>query len=146
MGLRWHNNFMFKKLYSLFILILLIVVSIILSNFLDWSTAIIVAVAIVAAIPPFLNKFYFWPKNLKNLPDVDAMPDEILNSKGVTSWEIDFCNDMNEKFKNEEFIKNISRKQCRKLVEIYLEKVRKIPEGQIDVSKAEIYIGDRKIQ
>ena len=137
---------MFKKLYSLFILILLIVVSIILSNFLDWSTAIFVAVAIVAAIPPFLNKFYFWPKNLKNLPDVDAMPDEILNSKGVTSWEIDFCNDMNEKLKNEEFIKNISRKQCRKLVEIYLERVRKIPEGQIDVSKAEIYIGDRKIQ
>ena len=137
---------MFGKLYSLFILILLIVVSIILSNFLDWSTAIFVAVAIVAAIPPFLNKFYFWPKNLKNLPDVDAMPDEILNSKGVTSWEIDFCNDMNEKFKNEEFIKNISRKQCRKLVEIYLEKVRKIPEGQIDVSKAEIHIGDRKIQ
>ena len=137
---------MFGKLYSLFILILLIVVSIILSNFLDWSTAIIVAVAIVAAIPPFLNTFYFWPKNLKNLPDVDAMPDEILNSKGVTLWEIDFCNDMNEKFKNEEFIKNISRKQCRKLVEIYLEKVRKIPEGQIDVSKAEIHIGDRKIQ
>ena len=137
---------MFGKLYSLFILILLIVVSIILSNFLDWSTAIFVAVAIVAAIPPFLNKFYFWPKNLKNLPDVDAMPDEILNSKGVTSWEIDFCNDMNEKLKNDEFIKNISRKQCRKLVEIYLEKVRKIPEGQIDVSKAEIHIGDRKIQ
>ena len=137
---------MFEKLYSLLILILLIVVSIILSNFLDWSAAIFVAVAIVAAIPPFLNKFYFWPKNLKNLPDVDAMPDEILNSKGVTSWEIDFCNDMNEKFKNEEFIKNISRKQCRKLVEIYLERVRKIPEGQIDISKAEIYIGDRKIQ
>ena len=90
--------------------------------------------------------FYFLPKKLKNLPDVDAMPDEILNSKGVTSWEIDFCNDMNEKFKNEEFIKNISRKQCRKLVEIYLERVRKIPEGQIDVSKAEIHIGDRKIQ
>jgi|TARA_B100001093_G_scaffold158335_1_gene150859 hypothetical protein len=137
---------MFEKLYSLLILILLIVVSIILSNFLDWSAAIFVAVAIVAAIPPFLNKFYFWPKNLKNLPDVDAMPDEILNSKGVTSWEIDFCNDMNEKLKNEEFIKNISRKQCRKLVEIYLERVRKIPEGQIDISKAEIYIGDRKIQ
>ena len=137
---------MFEKLYSLFILILIIVVSIILSNFFDWSTSIFVAVAIVAAIPPFLNMFYFLPKKLKNLPDVDAMPDEILNSKGVTSWEIDFCNDMNEKFKNEEFIKNISRKQCRKLVEIYLEKVRKIPEGQIDVSKAEIHIGDRKIQ
>ena len=137
---------MFGRLYSLFILILLIVVSIILSNFFDWSTAIFIASAIVLAIPPFLNTFYFWPKNLKNLPDVDAMPDEILNSKGVTSWEIDFCNDMNEKFKNEEFIKNISRKQCRKLVEIYLERVRKIPEGQIDVSKAEIHIGDRKIQ
>ena len=137
---------MFGKLYSLFILILLIVVSIILSNFFDWSTAIFIASAIVLAIPPFLNTFYFWPKNLKNLPDVDAMPDEILNSKGVTLWEIDFCNDMNEKFKNEEFIKNISRKQCRKLVEIYLERVRKIPEGQIDVSKAEIHIGDRKIQ
>ena len=137
---------MFGRLYSLFILILLIVVSIILSNFFDWSTAIFIASAIVLAIPPFLNTFYFWPKNLKNLPDVDAMPDEILNSKGVTLWEIDFCNDMNEKFKNEEFIKNISRKQCRKLVEIYLERVRKIPEGQIDVSKAEIHIGDRKIQ
>jgi len=137
---------MFEKLYSLFILILIIVVSIILSNFFDWSTSIFVAVAIVLAIPPFLNMFYFLPKKLKNLPDVDAMPDEILNSKGVTSWEIDFCNDMDEKFKNEEFIKNISRKQCRKLVEIYLERVRKIPEGQIDVSKAEIHIGDRKIQ
>ena len=137
---------MLEKLYSLFILILLIVVSIILSNFFDWSTSIFVAVAIVAAIPPFLNMFYFLPKKLKNLPDVDAMPDEILNSKGVTSWEIDFCNDMNEKFKNEEFIKNISRKQCRKLVEIYLERVREIPEKQIDASKAEINIGDRKIQ
>ena len=137
---------MFGRLYSLFILILLIVVSIILSNFFDWSTAIFIASAIVLAIPPFLNTFYFWPKNLKNLPDVDAMPDEILNSKGVTLWEIDFCNDMNEKFKNEEFIKNISRKQCRKLVEIYLERVREIPEKQIDASKAEINIGDRKIQ
>ena len=137
---------MFGRLYSLFILILLIVVSIILSNFFDWSTAIFIASAIVLAIPPFLNTFYFWPKNLKNLPDVDAMPDEILNSKGVTLWEIDFCNDMNEKFKNEEFIKNISRKQCRKLVEIYLERVRKITEAQIYVSKAEIHIGDRKIQ
>ena len=137
---------MFGKLYSLFILILLIVVSIILSNFFDWSTAIFIAIAIVLAIPPFLNMFYFLPKKLKNLPDVDAMPDEILNSKGVTSWEIDFCNDMNEKFKNEEFIKNISRKQCSKLVEIYLERVRKIPEKQIDASKAEINIGDRKIQ
>ena len=74
------------------------------------------------------------------------MPDEILNSKGVTSWEIDFCNDMNEKFQNEEFIKSISRKQCRKLVEIYLERVRNVPEKEIDVSKAEIHIGDRKIQ
>ena len=137
---------MFGRLYSLFILILLIVVSIILSNFFDWSTAIFIASAIVLAIPPFLNTFYFWPKNLKNLPDVDAMPDEILNSKGVTLWEIDFCNDMNEKFKNEEFIKNISGKQCRKLVEIYLERVREIPEKQIDASKAEINIGDRKIQ
>ena len=137
---------MFGRLYSLFILILLILVSIILSNFFDWSTAIFIASAIVLAIPPFLNTFYFWPKNLKNLPDVDAMPDEILNSKGVTLWEIDFCNDMNEKFKNEEFIKNISRKQCRKLVEIYLERVREIPEKQIDASKAEINIGDRKIQ
>tara|TARA_Y200000002_G_C22442453_1_gene562733 strand:- start:233 stop:646 length:414 start_codon:yes stop_codon:yes gene_type:complete len=137
---------MFEKLYSLFILILIIVVSIILSNFFDWSTSIFVALAIVLAIPPFLNMFYFLPKKLKNLPDVDAMPDEILNSKGVTSWETDFCNDMNEKFQNEEFIKNISRKQCRKLVEIYLERVRKVPEKEIDVSKAEIHIGDRKIQ
>ena len=137
---------MLEKLYSLFILILIIVVSIILSNFFDWSISIFVAFAIVLAIPPFLNMFYFIPKKLKNLPDVDAMPDEILNSKGVTSWEIDFCNDMNEKFKNEEFIKNISRKQCRKLVEIYLERVRKITEGQIYVSKAEIHIGDRKIR
>tara|TARA_B100001057_G_C22666713_1_gene878149 strand:+ start:520 stop:933 length:414 start_codon:yes stop_codon:yes gene_type:complete len=137
---------MFEKLYSLFILILIIVVSIILSNFFDWSTSIFVASAIVLAIPPFLNMFYFLPKKLKNLPDVDAMPDEILNSKGVTSWETDFCNDMNEKFQNEEFIKNISRKQCRKLVEIYLERVRKVPEKEIDVSKAEIHIGDRKIQ
>ena len=102
---------MLEKLYSLFILILIIVVSIILSNFFDWSTSIFVALAIVLAIPPFLNIFYFIPKKLKNLPDVDAMPDEILNSKGVTSWETDFCNDINQKFQNEEFIKNISRKQ-----------------------------------
>ena len=74
------------------------------------------------------------------------MPDEILNSKGVTSWEVNFCNDMNEKFSNKEFVENITRKQCRKLIEIYLERVRKIPEKEIDVSKAEIHIGDRKIQ
>ena len=137
---------MFEKLYSLFILILIIVVSIILSNFFVWYISIFVAILVVIVIPPFINIFYFQSKKLKNLPDVDAMPDEILNSKGVTSWETDFCNDMNEKFQNEEFIKNISRKQCRKLVEIYLEKVRKIPEGQINVSKSEIHIGDRKIQ
>ena len=137
---------MIENLKGLLNLILIIVVSIILSNFFVWYISIFVAILVVIVIPPFINIFYFQSKKLKNLPDVDAMPDEILNSKGVTSWETDFCNDMNEKFQNEEFIKNISRKQCRKLVEIYLERVRKIPEGQIDVSKAEIHIGDRKIQ
>ena len=137
---------MVENLKGLLNLILIIVVSIILSNFFVWYISIFVAILIVIVIPPFINIFYFQSKKLKNLPDVDAMPDEILNSKGVTSWETDFCNDMNEKFQNEEFIKNISRKQCRKLVEIYLERVRKIPEKEIDVSKAEIHIGDRKIQ
>tara|TARA_Y100000739_G_C20206157_1_gene283333 strand:- start:11 stop:424 length:414 start_codon:yes stop_codon:yes gene_type:complete len=137
---------MIENLKGLLNLILIIVVSIILSNFFVWYISIFVAILIVIVIPPFINIFYFQSKKLKNLPDVDAMPDEILNSKGVTSWETDFCNDMNEKFQNEEFIKNISRKQCRKLVEIYLERVRKIPEKEIDVSKAEIHIGDRKIQ
>tara|TARA_Y100000741_G_scaffold231294_1_gene176745 strand:+ start:163 stop:576 length:414 start_codon:yes stop_codon:yes gene_type:complete len=137
---------MIENLKGLLNLILIIVVSIILSNFFVWYISIFVAILIVIVIPPFINIFYFQSKKLKNLPDVDAMPYEILNSKGVTSWETDFCNDMNEKFQNEEFIKNISRKQCRKLVEIYLERVRKIPEKEIDVSKAEIHIGDRKIQ
>ena len=137
---------MIENLKGLLNLILIIVVSIILSNFFVWYISIFVAILIVIVIPPFINVFYFQSKKLKNLPDVDAMPDEILNSKGVTSWETDFCNDMNEKFQNEEFIKNISRKQCRKLVEIYLERVRKITEAQIYVSKAEIHIGDRKIQ
>ena len=137
---------MIENLKGLLNLILIIVVSIILSNFFVWYISIFVAILVVIVIPPFINIFYFQSKKLKNLPDVDAMPDEILNSKGVTSWETDFCNDMNEKFQNEEFIKNISRKQCRKLVEIYLERVRKIPEKEIDVSKAEIHIGDRKIQ
>ena len=116
-------------------LILIIVVSIILSNFFVWYVSIILAILIVIVIPPFINIFYFQSKKFKNLPDVDDMPDEILNSKGVTSWEIDFCNDMNEKFKNEEFIKSISRKQCRKLVEIYLERVRNVTENEIDVSR-----------
>ncbi len=137
---------MIENLKGLLNLILIIVVSIILSNFFVWYISIFVAILIVIVIPPFINVFYFQSKKLKNLPDVDAMPDEILNSKGVTSWETDFCNDMNEKFQNEEFIKNISRKQCRKLVEIYLERVRKVPEKEIDVSKAVIHIGDRKIQ
>ena len=137
---------MIENLKGLLNLILIIVVSIILSNFFVWYISIFVAILVVIVIPPFINIFYFQSKKLKNLPDVDAMPDEILNSRGVTSWETDFCNDMNEKFQNEEFIKNISRKQCRKLVEIYLERVRKIPEKEIDVSKAEIHIGDRKIQ
>ena len=137
---------MIENFKSFLNLILIIVVSIILSNFFVWYVSIILAILIVIVIPPFINIFYFQSKKLKNLPDVDDMPDEILNSKGVTSWETDFCNDMNEKFQNEEFIKNISRKQCRKLVEIYLERVRKVPEKDIDVSKAEIHIGDRKIQ
>lgn len=137
---------MIENFKSFLNLILIIVVSIILSNFFVWYVSIILAILIVIVIPPFINIFYFQSKKLKNLPDVDDMPDEILNSKGVTSWEIDFCNDMNEKFQNEEFIKSISRKQCRKLVEIYLERVRNVPEKEIDVSKAEIHIGDRKIQ
>ena len=137
---------MIENFKSFLNLILIIVVSIILSNFFVWYVSIILAILIVIVIPPFINIFYFQSKKFKNLPDVDDMPEEILNSKGVTSWEIDFCNDMNEKFQNEEFIKSISRKQCRKLVEIYLERVRNVPEKEIDVSKAEIHIGDRKIQ
>ena len=94
---------MIENLKGILNLILIIVVSIILSNFFVWYISIFVAILIVIVIPPFVNVFYFQSKKFKNLPDVDAMPDEILNSKGVTSWETDFCNDMNEKFQNEEF-------------------------------------------
>jgi hypothetical protein len=31
-------------------------------------------------------------------------------------------------------------------MEVYLERVRKIPEKEIDVTEASIHIGDRKIQ
>ena len=91
-----------------FILILIIVVSIILSNFFDWSTSIFVAVAIVLAIPPFLNMFYFLPKKLKNLPDVDAMPDEILKLE-------------EEIIRDEEFISQLDNSEFRSLREIVTE-------------------------
>ena len=87
---------MIENLKGLLNLILIIVVSIILSNFFVWYISIFVAILVVIVIPPFINIFYFQSKKLKNLPDVDAMPDEILNSKGVTSWETDFCNDITD--------------------------------------------------
>ena len=137
---------MIDNLKAFFNLVLMIIVSMILNNFFAWYISLGLAILLIIVLPPFINVFYFQSRKLKNLPDVDAMPDEILNSKGVTSWEVNFCNDMNEKFSNKEFVENITRKQCRKLIEIYLERVRKIPEKEIDVSKAEIHIGDRKIQ
>jgi hypothetical protein len=108
--------------------------------------AIGISIVLVIVIPPFVNIFYFQAKKYKNLPDVDKMPDLILQTNGVTDWEESFCLDMKDKFNDKKFIENISRKQCRKLMEIYLERVRKIPEKEIDVTQASIHIGDRKIQ
>ena len=64
---------MIENLKGFLNLILIIVVSIILSNFFVWYISIFVAILIVIVIPPFVNVFYFQSKKLKNLPDVDAI-------------------------------------------------------------------------
>jgi hypothetical protein len=128
--------------------LLLIVISTAIFYSADFTLGIAIGISIVLVIviPPFVNIFYLQAKKYKNLPDVDKMPDLILKTNGVTAWEEGFCLDMKDKFNDKKFIENISRKQCRKLMEIYFERVRKIPEKDIDVTEASIYIGDRKIQ
>ena len=134
-----------ESIKGFFNLFLVIIFTIIFNNSFSWYIAILLSLILVIVVPSFLS-VYLQGRKLKNLPDVDKMPEEILNPNGVTSWEIEFCSDMKEKFKNEEFVEKITRKQCRKLVEVYLERVRKIPEKAIDVTQAVIHIGDRKIQ
>ena len=74
------------------------------------------------------------------------MPDEILSSYGVTDWEEGFIRDMKKKLKDEIFIEKITRKQCAKLIEVYLERVRKVKRKEYDMDDFKITIGDRVIQ
>lgn len=82
----------------------------------------------------------------KNIPDADKLPDLILNEKDATDWEIEFCNDLKDKFKDPKFSEKITRKQLRKLIEVYLERVRRVPEKEIDITKIGISMGDKKMQ
>ena len=81
-----------------------------------------------------------------SIPDADKLPDLILNEKDATDWEIEFCNDLKDKFKDPKFSEKITRKQLRKLIEVYLERVRRVPEKEIDITKIGISMGDKKMQ
>lgn len=132
----------FKTYLSLASIILL---TFVLTVFISWYIALIVSFTLVVFVPPFISQ-YFQTRKLNNLPGINEMPDLILNRDDVTDWERDFCLDMNRKFADKEFIDNISRKQCRKLLEVYLERVRNIPERHVDISKIKITLGGRTIQ
>ena len=135
-----------ETIKSFLMLALVIFLTIILSAFIAWYFALAAAIFIVAVAPPIINIFYFQNRKLKNLPDVNEMPDLILERDDVTDWEREFCLDMKQKFGDDKFVDNISKKQCRKLLEVYLERVRNIPEKEIDVSNIKISLGGRKIQ
>jgi hypothetical protein len=114
------------------------------SDFTFW-VAIGISIVLVAVIPELI-KTYFQTRKYKNLPNINEMPQLILQTNKTNDWEEKFCLDMEGKFNDEKFIDKISRKQCRKLLEIYLERVRKVPEKEIDVSELSIHLGGRKIQ
>ena len=85
-------------------------------------------------------------RKIKNLPDVSEMPDEILKSRKVNDWEKNFALDMKEKFKDKNFEKRITKKQCQKLAQVYLETVKGVPRKEFDTSVLKVFYEDKEIK
>ena len=136
---------MLDNILGFFYLVAIIFLTIIFSNYFAWYYAIGISFIFVFVLPAIL-KVYFQNRKLKNLPDVSEMPDEILQSRKVKDWEEKFCLDMKKKFKDEKFTKRISKKQCTKLLQVYLETVRGVPRKEFDTSKLKVYFGDKEIK
>ena len=129
-------------------LTLIIILTVNLWGVMAWYYAILLSIFLVVVLPSFIKGFWWDEKfgKLRPLPDIADMPDEILSSYGVTDWEIGFIRDMKKKLKDETFVEKITRKQCVKLIEVYLERVRKVKRKEYDMENFKITIGDRVIQ
>jgi len=119
-----------------------------LTEYFAWYTALGTAVFALIVAPPFIKAFLLDPIRLKSklakLPSVDLMPEVILKRNfDLTEWESKFISDMRRKFQDEDFKNSATRKQCLKLVEIYLERVSKISLDQVDLGRAKISLGER---
>jgi hypothetical protein len=115
---------------------------------MPWYYAILLAIFIVIVLP-VLFKTYYWDAKfgkLRPIPDIFEMPDAILSSRGVTDWEEGFAIDMKEKLQDEKFVNKITRKQCVKLIEVYLERTRGVKKKEIDMDNIKIVLGGRIIQ
>ena len=138
---------MLENIKGFFYLFLIIVLT---SNFWDsmpWYYAILLAIFIVIVLP-VLFKTYYWDARfgkLRPIPDIFEMPDAILSSRGVTEWEEGFAIDMKQKLQDEKFVNKITRKQCGKLIEVYLERTRGVKKKDIDMDNIKIVLGGRII-
>ncbi len=126
-------------------LILIIIGTVVFGPIFGWFYSFVGSFLIVIVGIPIAKTFVLSSK-YKNLPNAQEMPDLILKEKGVSEWEIEFCNDLKAKFEDPKFLDKISKKQLRKLIEVYLERVRKVPEKEIDITKVGITMDDKKIQ
>ena len=126
-------------------LILIIIGTVVFGPILGWFYSFLGSFLIVIVGIPIAKTFVLSSK-YKNLPNAQEMPDLILKEKGASEWEIEFCNDLKAKFEDPKFLDKISKKQLRKLIEVYLERVRKVPEKEIDITKVGITMDDKKIQ
>jgi len=137
-----------ESIKGIFLIIIIACVAFVLGSFMAWYYAILSSVIVVVVLPPLIKTF-FWDTKfgaMRPIPDMHSMPDEILLARGATDWELEFAEDMKRKLKDEEFVKKITRKQCRKLIEVYLERVRGVKEKEVDIKNLNITIDGRRIQ
>ena len=139
---------MLENIKGFFYLILIILLTSSFWDSMPWYYAILLAIFIVIVLP-VLFKTYYWDARfgkLRPIPDIFEMPDAILSSRGVTDWEEGFAIDMKEKLQDEKFVNKITRKQCVKLIEVYLERTRGVKKKEIDMDNIKIVLGGRIIQ
>lgn len=121
-----------------------------LTSYFDWYVALGVSIIAIFVVPPFVYQFFIRDWKLKravnNLPDISVMPEKILRVESqLTSWDKTFASDMKRKFAEPDFKSEITRKQCVKVVEVYLERVEQISKDRVDLDKAEFVFDGRHV-
>ena len=118
------------------------------TSYFDWYVALGVSIIATFVVPLFVYQFFIRDWKLKravnNLPDISVMPEKILRVESqLTSWEKTFASDMQRKFAEPDLKSEITRKQCVKVVEVYLERVEQISKDRVDLDKAQFVFDGR---